>query len=1160
MSAVSTTSAGGQPASNAFDDDAGTYWQSSAAASTIQHCGVDFGSGNEKEIRWLSVKVGVGARAPGSSAQGTGLYYSDDGISWTLLEAFTITGSGNSQEFTVSVSSPGVKRFWSLGQYLVTQDVQAYDIQFSTNAGGAVDISAQAKVTRVDTHQELDNTGTLVDVSETVTVTPARFVSVSTDFRQYGLQAGDTISVSGFSNAVNNGQFTITSLSQREISVSSSTIADESAGQVITMLTQRTGVASLSVTASSDQPVRRSYRFIPFQGKGQYEVRVTRTTANTSESRRRDSFAITGLRSIEYASPVTMTGITLLALRIKATGQLNGIIDELSAVVEPKYPIWDGAAWTAPQVTRNPAWAYVDVLKGSGTKNPVADSRIDLVGLKAWADACGAAAQDGLPYWTFDHVVDYTTTSFRLLKDIAAAGRASFSMKDGKFSVVRDVEQSVPIQLFSPRNSNSFKGLKDFYRLPHALRVRYISPEKDWQQDEITVYDEGYSSTNATVFEELSLLGCTRKGQAWREGRYNIAVGRLRPERFEITVDIEHLIATRGDRVELVHDVPLAGGTAGRIKEITLDIDGKCTDIVIDEYVTMETGNDYVCKIRLNTGAFTTGYVVLNVGTVNALAFSPAIPAVDVPSVGDLLAFGVSSIETLSCLVTRIEPAPELAARILLVPYHTGVYSADTGTIPQYIPNLNRQTNTIAPGTVNNLTYGITYKAKPGGYGIYADISFTPSSSGLGKAYELYELRDGAWVFIDTKASGPFSVGPLVKNSSTTYAVVAVSAFGAKLPPGSASSVVIFATPQTVPNVSEFDVNVINDQAYFSWSDDAVAEKAGIIGYWSLRYSTVSVGATWGEAQPVVTMISYPTRSVNVPALNGTYLIKAFDSDGLESASSTSVVVSSVGIFGTNLVESIVEEPTFNGVKTNTEVVSSTLRLSTGLLDSLAGLFDSGTGLFDSGSNSYEASGEYVFDVSGVGYVDLTEVYISRVTANVAYTVENGATLFEDLSGNFDDSPGLFDEGGLSANADVTLYISVTDDDPSGTPTWSAYAPFVVGDYRGRGFRFKAIFSSDVSLVTPAVSQLQVTIDMPDRLSSEYNLTSSAGGSNISYSPAFKNRPSLVIDASNMATGDYYEITSQTASGFTIQFKNAGGSGIVRTFDYHAHGFGRVQV
>jgi hypothetical protein len=127
----------GASASNAFDDNASTYWQANAA-NTVQHCYVDFGAGNNKNIRYCSIKISGssdGNRTPGTAAQGTGLYYSSDGTNWTLLQGLSIVDSIYVQEFTITAPSPGAYRYWSIGQYNLTQDVRAYEIQMSESPG-----------------------------------------------------------------------------------------------------------------------------------------------------------------------------------------------------------------------------------------------------------------------------------------------------------------------------------------------------------------------------------------------------------------------------------------------------------------------------------------------------------------------------------------------------------------------------------------------------------------------------------------------------------------------------------------------------------------------------------------------------------------------------------------------------------------------------------------------------------------------------------------------------------------------------------------------------------------------------------------------------------------------------------------------------------------
>jgi hypothetical protein len=83
---------------------------------------------------------------------------------------------------------------------------------------------------------------------------------------------------------------------------------------------------------------------------------------------------------------------------------------------------------------------------------------------------------------------------------------------------------------------------------------------------------------------------------------------------------------------------------------------------------------------------------------------------------------------------------------------------------------------------------------------------------------------------------------------------------------------------------------------------------------------------------------------------------------------------------------------------------------------------------------------------------------------------------------------------------------------------------------------------------------------MPDRVSAGNDLASGAGAYSVTFSPAFKVTPAIGISAQNLQQGDFYEITSKSASGFTITFKNSGGTAVSRTFDYVAKGYGELAI
>lgn len=359
--------------------------------------------------------------------------------------------------------------------------------------------------------------------------------------------------------------------------------------------------AERDFAAASEQRLTRGERIL-FDPPGRREIRVTRLTADTQDTAIRDDTFLTAVRSVQGAPPVRATSRCLLALRIKASDQLSGTLDQVNALAEAVLPVWTGTAWVE-QVTRSPAWAYLDVLRGAANRRPIADARIDLAEFVDWAAECAAAPASGTgPRREFNGVFDSQTTVFEALRDIAAAGRGAFGMREGKFSIVRDRPQTVPIQHFTPRNSRGFTGRRVFRRAPHAIAARYIEPEREWSQQEVMVYADGYNEANATRIENIEFFGVTNRDQAWRETRYAMAVAQLRPDTYELTADIEHLLVTRGDLVRVTHDVPAFGVSAGRIVATESDGAGAIVGVTLDEAVGVPANAGLALRIRTAAG------------------------------------------------------------------------------------------------------------------------------------------------------------------------------------------------------------------------------------------------------------------------------------------------------------------------------------------------------------------------------------------------------------------------------------------------------------------------------------------------------------------------------------------------------------------------------
>lgn len=109
-------------------------------------------------------------------------------------------------------------------------------------------------------------------------------------------------------------------------------------------------------------------------------------------------------------------------------------------------------------------------------------------------------------------------------------------------------------------------------------------------------------------------------------------------------------------------------------------------------------------------------------------------------------------------------------------------------------------------------------------------------------------------------------------------------------------------------------------------------------------------------------------------------------------------------------------------------------------------------------------------------YIDLGTSKKVRVVIELDVSrYDETGLLFDGLTGLFDELTGLFDELTGGSNFDdtnVITYISITNDDPAGTPTWSNYQIFQAGDFYGRAFRFKTELTSISPNISPSISSL----------------------------------------------------------------------------------------
>lgn len=409
-------------------------------------------------------------------------------------------------------------------------------------------------------------------------------------------------------------------------------------------------------------PIRRAIN-IKFPKRAQYDIRVRRITADSSSDRILDELIFSIMRSLTYTAPITIGNIAQTAMKIKATDQLNAIVDQFSGIVKASIRDYNvdisPPDWTE-RFTTNPASAFREVLQGIGNALPLTDSEINLTEIEEWHINNRAAGRK------FSMIRDFSASVVATLRDIAAAGRAVPTIKDGKWTIIEDKLKTIPIQHFTPRNSFGFSGSKTYADIPHALKVRFINAKEDYEQDEYIVYDTDFDESTATNILQIELPGVTEEQNIWKDARYMLATMRLRPEIYTFSADVENIVCTRGDLIRFSHDVPLFGIGFGRVKNITNDGSSppNITSIEIDDEIVMESGKSYSIRFRLSDGSTLLKAIDTISGSTSILSITTPYLETDGPSIGDLFQFGETSLESVELIVKDIKPGPDLTAQL----------------------------------------------------------------------------------------------------------------------------------------------------------------------------------------------------------------------------------------------------------------------------------------------------------------------------------------------------------------------------------------------------------------------------------------------------------------------------------------------------------------
>lgn len=807
--------------------------------------------------------------------------------------------------------------------------------------------------------------------------------------------------------------------------------------------------------------------------------------------------------------------------------------------------VWSGdfqIAWTT-----NPAWIFYDIVTASryGLGSFISEDQVDKWGLYTIGRYCDELVSDGRggtePRFSANIYLQTRAEAYQVIKDLASAMRAMSYWAGGQVTVVQDAPADAA-HLFTQANvvDGAFTYSGSSARVRHTIAlVTWCDPDDMCRQKVEYVEDaDGIARFGANETQVVA-IGCTSQSQAHRVGRWLLYSEQNETEVVSFKVGLDGALVRPGQIIKVADPMRAGERRGGRIVSATT------TAVTVDQDVMIDP-ETHTLSVLLPTGEVETRNVLSGAGRVITVteAFSEAPQAKSVWLVSSV------DLEAQTFRIIGMTEGEGGVHEITAVAHDPDKYDAiesDYELQERDITSL-----TTIPDAPTNVVITETL------YSIGADVRVKVTCSWnavtRASAYLVQYQRDSGNVITLPQTTTNEIEVLNAEPGVYTFTVYALNAVGVRSAPSTASKEILGrAAPPGA--VQDFSLVPNAGTAFLSWEKSSDLDVL-IGGSVRIRFTpSTAEDAAWRDTVDIAVLPGTTTRA-DVPLMPGTYMAKFVDSSGVASLTEARITTSIPEALALNVVETITESPTFPGAKSSMTVsgfYGGLMIEAAELIDDVEDMIDD-LPLFDF-AGGVATSGTYEFEEP----LDLTEVYTSRVTATIGVSAIDVTDTIDQRIDLIDDWADL--DGDFIDDVNVELQLSTTLDDPDDVDAeWTEWKRFFVADYTARAFKFRLVARSGNPTHNVVVSSLSVVVDMPDRVVNMRALVSGAGTYAVTYPQAFKETPAVGITGYDFNSGDYYQISNETRSGFDIVFRNSSLAAVSRNFDVIAKGYGRQAI
>ena len=806
--------------------------------------------------------------------------------------------------------------------------------------------------------------------------------------------------------------------------------------------------------------------------------------------------------------------------------------------------VFNGTLKTNKEYCNCPAWVLYDLLTNEryGFGDHISESQLDKFAFYSASVYNSELISDNeggtQPRFSCNAVIQNQQDAYKLVGELCSVMRVQAYYQAGSITITQD-RPTDPSYLFTLANilPDGFSYTNTSKRIKYTvINIQFFDMETQ-EFDYETVEDTALQAKFGFVVKNIRAFAVTSRGMAHRLGKWFLYTQANEGEVVTFTTTLEAGTLVRVGAVIKVAD-PVRSGVrrGGRISSATT------TQIVVDDSSSatdLDANNNPVLSVVLPDGTVESKTVSSISGAEINLSSALSVA----PNSNSVWVLENDTVETQLFRVVGVTEVSSLTYQISAVFHNTGKYAfVEDGT-------------TLPSRTITTLT----------------DKKPAPSNLSASEKIVVVNNRAISKVFLNWQAvagvqeyrvqyrfnNGNFTTVTVSKtdfeifNSEQGIYEVRVFSYNALRQPSTNPSIISIATvgKTALPaNVQNLRIEPVSPKLIRLRWDASVDTDVLHGGFCRIRHSPKTDGSGTFQNATDIDKLAGNSTQITVPYIEGEYLVRFEDDGGRVSNSSASIIIDlpdSLGALTAQTRREDNDSPKFQGAKTNVTFDSSVNSLK----------------LTDPATN---ATGEYdfneVLDLGGVFSLDLKR----HIQTESFYS----GSLFDSRTALIDTWTDF--DGGQATATNCEMLVAVTQDNPSSSPTFTAFQTFVNGAYKGRGFKFKVILSTTDPAQNIKVSELGYTATFQRRTEqSATAIASTAGVKNITFSSPFftgtsallgvnSNLPSIGITATdNITSGDYFQVTNISSTGFSVHFKDSSNASINRNFNFSAVGFGK---